>query len=60
MMPLQDIIKINPNESLLDALKERDENDASEIPIIENGNCIGILNHKSILQFIFELHKLGH
>ncbi len=60
MLPLEDIIKINPNESLLDALKVRDENDATEIPIIENGNCIGILNHKSILQFIFELHKLGH
>jgi Zn-dependent protease len=60
MMPLEDMIKINSDEPLLDALKARDEYDASEIPIIENGNCIGILNHNSILQFIFELHKLGH
>jgi Zn-dependent protease/CBS domain-containing protein len=60
MMPLQKIIKIKADESLLDALRARDENDASEIPVIENGNCIGILNQTSILQFIFELHKLGH
>jgi Zn-dependent protease/CBS domain-containing protein len=60
MMPLQDIIKINSDELLLDAIKARGKNDESEIPVIENGNCIGILNHNSILQFIFELHKLGH
>jgi Zn-dependent protease/CBS domain-containing protein len=60
MMPLEDMIKINSNEPLLDALKARDEFDASEIPIIENGNCVGILNQASILQFIFELRKLGH
>jgi Zn-dependent protease/CBS domain-containing protein len=60
MMPLEDMIKINSNEPLLDALKARDENNESEIPIIENGNCVGILNQASILQFIFELHKLGH
>ncbi len=60
MIPLRDINNINPNEPLLDALKAIDENNVSEIPIIENGNCIGILNHKSIIQFIFELHKLGY
>jgi len=60
MMPLQDIIKINSDELLLDVIKDRGKNDKSEIPVIENGNCIGILNHNNILQFIFELHKLGH
>lgn len=60
MMSIKDIVKINSDELLLDALKRRDENDAGEISVIENGNCIGILNQNSILQFIFELHKLGH
>ena len=60
MIPLKDIIKINSNEPLLGASKAIDQNDLSEIPVIENGNCIGILNHKSIIQFIFELHKMGH
>ncbi len=59
MFPLQDINKINSNEPLLDALRSIDENDVRVIPIIENGNCIGILNHNSITQFIFELKKLG-
>jgi len=60
MIPLKDIDKIYPNEQLLEASKVIDQNDSSEIPVIENGNCIGILNQKSIIQFIFELHKMGH
>ena len=59
MFLLQDINKINSNEPLLDALRSIDENDVSMVPVIENGNCIGILNHNSITQFIFELQKLG-
>lgn len=57
MIPLKDIIKIDSNEPLLEASKVVDKNETGEIPILENGNCIGILNHKSIIQFIFELHK---
>jgi Zn-dependent protease/CBS domain-containing protein len=60
MMPLQKIIKIKPDGSLLDALRAQNENDEGEVPIIENGNCIGILNQTSILRFILELHKPGH
>jgi Zn-dependent protease len=59
MIPLQDINKINSTEPLLDALRSINENDVNMVPVIENGNCIGILNHNSIAQFIFELKKLG-
>jgi Zn-dependent protease/CBS domain-containing protein len=59
MIPLQDINKINSTELLLDALRSINENDVRVVPVIENGNCIGILNSKSITQFIFELQKLG-
>ncbi len=59
MIPLQDINKINSTEPLLDALRSINENDVSVVPVIENGNCIGILNNNSITQFIFELQKLG-
>jgi Zn-dependent protease len=59
MIPLQDINKINPTEPLLDALRSINENDVSVVPVIENGNCIGILNNNSITQFIFELKKMG-
>jgi Zn-dependent protease/CBS domain-containing protein len=60
MIPLQDLIKVNSDAPLLDALKTIDANDIKEIPVTENGNFIGILNHDSIVKFIFELHKLGH
>jgi len=59
MIPLQEINNINPTEPLLDALRSINENDVSVVPVIENGNCIGILNNNSITQFIFELKKMG-
>jgi len=59
MIPLQEINKINSTEPLLDAVRSINESDVSIVPVIENGNCIGILNHNSITQFIFELQKLG-
>jgi Zn-dependent protease/CBS domain-containing protein len=59
MIPLQDINKINSTEPLLNALRSLNENGIRVVPVIENGNCIGILNRNSITQFIFELQKLG-
>lgn len=60
MVPIQNVAKVNSNSQLLDALKTMDENDIAEIPVIENGNYIGILNRDSIIKFMLELHKLGH
>jgi len=60
MIPLQDMDKVNSEAPLLDALKKIDENDIKEMPVIENGEFVGILNHDSILKFIFGLHRLGH
>ena len=60
MIPLQDINKIYSDEPLLDALKSINENDESVVPVIENGDCVGILSSSSITQFIFKLKKPGH
>jgi Zn-dependent protease/CBS domain-containing protein len=60
MVPIQNVIKLNSNSQLLDALKIMDENDMAEIPVNEDGNYIGILNRDSIIKFMLELHKLGH
>ncbi len=48
MIPFQDINKMNSTAPLLDALRSISENDASAVPFMGNGNCIGILNYKSI------------
>ena len=60
MVPIQNIVKVNPDSQLLDALKTMNENDMAEIPVIEGGNYIGILSRDSIVKFMLELHKLGH
>ena len=60
MMPVKDIVKLNSNTSLIDALKTIIENDIIGIPVIENGNYIGILSRDSLTKFILRLHNLGH
>jgi Zn-dependent protease len=60
MIPVQNVIKVTSNSPLLDALKNIDENDMVEMPVIEDGNYIGILNRDGIIKFMLELHKLGH
>jgi Zn-dependent protease len=60
MIPGQNVIKLNSNSQLLDALKIMDEKDMAEVPVIEDSNYIGILTRDSIIKFMLELHKLGH
>lgn len=60
MIPVQNVTKINSNSLLLDALKIMDENDMVELPVIEDGNYIGILNRDGIIKFMLELHRMGH
>ena len=60
MVPVQGMIKVNSDTPLLDALKTIDENDLKEVPVTEDGNFVGILNHESIIKFIFSLHRQGH
>jgi len=60
MIPVQNVMKVNSNSLLLDALKIMDENDMAEIPVTEDGNYIGILNRDSIIKFMLELHRMGH
>lgn len=60
MVPVQNVMKVNSDSQLLDALKIMDENDMEELPVIENGNYIGILNRESIIRFMLELHKQGY
>ncbi|MCW8823143.1 MAG: CBS domain-containing protein, partial [Ignavibacteriaceae bacterium] len=60
MIPVQNVMKVNSNSPLLDALKTMDENDMVEMPVIEEGNYIGILNREGIIKFMLELHRIGH
>jgi len=60
MVPESDIIKINAESQLLDALKLMDENGIAQIPVIEEGNYTGILSRDSIIKFMLELHRIGH
>ena len=60
MISEQNIIRVNSNSQLLDALKTMDENDIRQMPVFEDGNYIGMLSRDSVIKFIFGLHSIGH
>jgi Zn-dependent protease/CBS domain-containing protein len=60
MIPINAVAKVKSDEPLLDALKEIEQSEVNEVPVVEGDNFVGVLNQNSIFKFIIDLHKLGH
>jgi predicted transcriptional regulator len=46
----QKLILIRPDNSINQAIKLMKENDISQIPVMNNGNCVGSINDKTIVR----------
>ena len=60
MIPEGNIINVNSDSQLLDALKKMDEKGIAQLPVLENGTYAGILSRDSIIKFMLQLHRIGH
>jgi Zn-dependent protease/predicted transcriptional regulator len=60
MISFESITGVNSGTALLDALKTIEQSDLKVVPVTEDGNYVGILDHDGIIKFILNLHKLGH
>lgn len=60
MIPETNIIKINADAQLLNALKLMDENGIAQLPVTEGETYVGILSRDTVIKFMFELHRIGH
>ncbi len=59
MTPYENLNWVSPNEDLTSVLKIFTEQDANQLPVVENGNIVGIVTRDNILS-VFNVHnKLG-
>jgi Zn-dependent protease/CBS domain-containing protein len=59
MIPLTELEKIGPNESLVDAIKRMDEEGVNQMPVMTDGHVVGLLNRESIVTYLRNLQSLG-
>lgn len=51
------IITLDPNESIKSTIKKMRKYNISQMPVIDNDNCIGLVSEKSIIDKIAELEN---
>ena len=59
MIPNENLVSVAPNTELLTALQMMDEAGVAQVPVIGNGQIIGILSREQILRYISLRHSLG-
>ena len=59
MIPNENLVNVAPRTELLTALQMMDEAGVAQVPVVENGQIIGILSREQILRYISLRHSLG-
>jgi Zn-dependent protease len=58
-IPMEKLITVSPTSQIMAALQAMDRADISRIPVIDNGEVIGILSREDILHYIRLRSELG-
>jgi Zn-dependent protease len=59
MLPFEDLMHVRPDEDLAHVLKVLTEEEIGQLPVVEGGNIIGMINRENLLAFINIRDKLG-
>ena len=59
MLPLKELTSIAPDTELWTALEKLDRNGANQLPVIRNGQVVGMLSREDVISFIRTLQELG-
>ncbi len=59
MLPLKELTSIAPDTKLWTALEKLDRNGANQLPVIRNGQVVGMLSREDVISFIRTLQELG-
>ena len=59
MKPIEEIITVAPDVSLLDALRQMDKQRVAQLPVVENDALLGLLSRESVLHQIYLRTLLG-
>ncbi len=60
MIPLSQLKWITPDTSLWEALKEMDQDGVNQLPVIQDGNLVGVLSREDLVTFLRQVHELNH
>jgi Zn-dependent protease/CBS domain-containing protein len=59
MLPFDKLKQVRPDEDLAHVMKILTEEEINQLPVVENGNIIGMISHENMLAFISLRDKLG-
>ena len=59
MIPFADLITVDVNSNLWDTLLMMDKDGVNQIPVVNDGNIVGILSRDSLLTFMRNIHELN-
>lgn len=59
MIPLSQLKWISPQATLWEALKEMDQDGVNQLPVIENGELVGVLSREDLVTFLSKVHELA-
>jgi CBS domain-containing protein len=52
MMPIAQVEKADPDEELWSALQEMEQGAIEQLPVMEDGRCLGVLGREDVVDFL--------
>lgn len=59
MTPLAELCTVTPDQDLRSALRTLAENDYHQLPVVEDGKLVGMLNRSHVVQYVHERRQLA-
>ena len=59
MHPAQSLATVAPEESLLKALEEMDNANVAQLPVVNDGNWLGMLDRERVVHYMRARAELG-
>lgn len=59
MLPLEHAVQVTPNTDLLVALQSMDESNLAQLPVMEDGQFVGLLTRDRVLHYVRTRAELG-
>ena len=59
MTPAAQLAVVRPEDTMLAALQRMDDGDVAQLPVIANGNLLGMIGREEILHYVRTRAELG-
>lgn len=59
MVPMRNLISVSPDSELLSAMQTMDNANVAQLPVLEDGNLVGMLSREHVLHYLRTRAELG-